>query len=97
MRLVVVSLVCLLATACANSPEQERRMVCTAFCDCLHDTPATVEACIVDDCFPDLPSASDACLSCVYENSQMCPMLFNDCIDVCFPHQPQPRDFGGMR
>ncbi|HEX5060566.1 MAG TPA: hypothetical protein VFV99_14460 [Kofleriaceae bacterium] len=90
MRLVVVSFVGLLLAACGNSPEQDSRMVSTAFCDCLHNTPALSEACIDHDFMPIVPAPSDECLQCVYENSQACLILFDKCFDLCVQLQPQP-------
>jgi hypothetical protein len=83
MRLVVVSFVGLLAAACTQSAEQKTEDVCTAFCDCSSASPAKVQECM-GTC-TQAPSFSDACLDCVYTNSQTCAVLFNDCTDTCFP------------
>lgn len=86
MRLVgcargVLVLIGLLA-GCDISEQQKARDVCTAVCNCAV-SPSQVEECIVEDCLPDLPPVSDPCLQCVYENSQMCSDLFDDCTDFC--------------
>ena len=90
MRLVGVSILVVLGLGgCDIPPEQERRDVCTAFCDCLGGLPSQVESCITDDCLPDVPpTISDSCRQCVYENSQMCSVLFNDCLGPCFGITP---------
>ena len=72
-----------LFAGCHMSPEQREHDVCTAFCDCVV-TPGMVDKCITDDCVPQLQTTvSDACLDCVYMNSQTCTTLFNDCSDMC--------------
>ena len=84
MRLVGVSMVAgLLLGGCNQSQEQRQRDVCMAVCDCVENTPSAVEACIVDDCLPVLPPVSDACLECVYLNSQSCGVLLDECEDPC--------------
>lgn len=90
MRLVVVSIVSLLA-ACEPSPEQERQDVSTAFCQCQVHTPLALEQCI-DEVTPLVSSdPSDACMDCVYTNSQMCAELADDCFGLCLDFaQPQP-------
>ena len=90
MRPVGMSfVVCLVAAACNTSPEQERRDVCTAYCECVTSgLPSEVESCIVDDCLPEVPSVSDACLTCVYTFSQTCSDLFTNCNDLCLPNSP---------
>src|SRR5262245_44340748 len=93
MRPLVVALG-LLLFGCTTTPEQKRRDVCTAFCDCVTGTPSALERCITDDCFPILPPAvSDPCLDCVYTNSQACSALFSTCESLCFPGTPR---FGGI-
>jgi hypothetical protein len=77
----VLVLACLLTGCFNNSPAQDARTVATAYCDCFV-TPSMVEACI-DDLLPDITPVSDACLQCVYENSQMCSTLFDDCTALC--------------
>jgi hypothetical protein len=64
------------------TPEQRARDVCTAYCDC-YAQPGQTEACVVNDCLPDIPPVTDACLDCVYANSQMCGELVNQCLDLC--------------
>ena len=87
MRLVFV--VGLALAACTRTPDEERRDVCNAFCDCATTGPATLEQCIVNDCFPELPTASEPCLQCVYTNSARCSELFDDCMDTCFSQAPR--------
>lgn len=82
MRITVAVAVALALAGCTNSPAQNARTVCTAYCECFVPA-ASVEACIVDDCLPDIPPVSDPCLDCVYENSQMCSALTDECTDVC--------------
>ncbi len=88
MRLLCVCVVALVA-ACDTPPEQQRRDVCTAFCDCGTSTPGTLESCITDQCLPQVPSVSDDCLTCVYTYSQTCGELVNQCSATCFS-QAQP-------
>lgn len=70
-------------TACFfdNSPVQDAEAVATAYCNCLV-SPSMVDACI-DDIIPDITPVSDECLDCVYQNSQTCSTLINDCTDLC--------------
>lgn len=89
MRLAWVTVVVGVLAACDTAPEQERRDVCTAFCDCETGTPFALESCITDDCLPAVPAVSDACLDCVYTYSQTCGELFNQCLVSCFS-QAQP-------
>jgi hypothetical protein len=88
MRLVVVSLVGLLA-ACDASVEQQRRDVSTSFCQCEVATPFALEQCITEVLPLVEAEPSEACMSCVYANSQMCSDLFDDCAQLCFDF-PQP-------
>jgi len=77
-----VGLVLLLLAGCAgDSTEQRARTVCTAYCDCFV-TAGGVDAC-VEDCIPDIPPVSDECLQCVYESSQTCATLDEQCTDLC--------------
>lgn len=92
MRLVVVSFIGLLAAACDPSPEQQARDLCNAVCDCTSASPAMVAAC-VDECVVDIPATlPDDCVQCIYQYSQTCGDLFEQCIDsdLCDPQQPQP-------
>jgi hypothetical protein len=89
----VLVLACLLAGCFETTPAQDARTVCTAYCDCLV-APSMVEQCIVDDCLPDIPPVTDPCLQCVYEKSQTCSMLFDDCSDLCI--QTSTPRLGGM-
>jgi hypothetical protein len=89
MRLVGMSFVVgLLAVGCDASPEQQRRDVCTAYCECETSTPLALEGCITDTCLPLLPSASEDCVSCVYTYSQTCGDLFDQCSSECFSNVP---------
>jgi len=64
-----------------NSPVQDAEAVATAYWICIV-SPAMVDACI-DDIVPDITPVSDECLTCVFQNSQMCSTLINDCTDLC--------------
>lgn len=89
MRFVGVSfVVCLLLGGCQTTPEEERREVCQAFCQCLVTGATQVETCIVDDCLPDILTVSDDCLDCVLQNSQSCPTLLNQCPAHCTQQAP---------
>jgi hypothetical protein len=91
MRLVVVSFVVLWAAACDPSPEQQARDVCTAVCDCTSASPSQVNAC-VDECVEEIPAAlPQACVQCVYQYSQTCSDLFEECItsDLCDAQQTE--------
>ena len=74
-------LACLLTGCFENSPVQDAEAVATAYCNCLV-SPALVDAC-VEDVLPEISPVSDACLTCVYQNSQMCSTLIDDCTDLC--------------
>ena len=88
MRLVVVSIVGLLA-ACEAQPEQQRQEVGTAFCKCETSTPFALEQCL-EEVLPFVDATpTEECMDCVYLNSQMCSTLFDDCVDLCV-QQPQP-------
>lgn len=89
MRLAWVSFVVGLLAACEVPPEQQRRDVCTAYCDCSESTPLARERCITDQCLPNVPAVSEACLDCVYTYSQTCSELARECIPLCF-QQAQP-------
>jgi hypothetical protein len=89
MQLLWVTVVVGALAACDAAPEQQRRDVCTAFCDCETGTPLALESCITDDCLPAVPAVSDVCLDCVYTYSQTCGELFNQCLASCFS-QAQP-------
>ena len=81
MRLVVVSLVGLLAAACDQSPEQRATDVCTAICDCTNDLPCEQQSCTTE-CIGEVTfTIPDACLDCVYTYSQTCADLFGLCFD----------------
>src|SRR5688500_15424083 len=98
MRLLGMSTVAVIALAlagCDVPPEQRSRDVCTAYCGCIESGNSAVAEC-VDECIPEIPVVSDDCLTCVYENSQMCGSLLDDCTDICDPQQPTPR-LGGMQ
>jgi len=89
MRLVVVSLIVLVAAGCDPSPEQAKRDVCTAVCECeTNGLPSQVESC-VEQCVPLVPDISDECLTCVYTYSQSCSDLENACDDACAQPQTQ--------
>jgi hypothetical protein len=88
----VLVLACLLAGCFENSPEQDARTVATAYCQCFF--PAMVDTC-VDDIVPDISPVSDECVSCVYQNSQMCSTLDDECTDLC--DQSATELLGGMR
>lgn len=87
MRLVVLVLA---LAGCTVPPEQRARDVCTAVCNCLEIGTSQVNQCITD-CIPDIGTVSDDCLTCVYENSQTCSALFQDCEQLCSSQQPTPR------
>jgi hypothetical protein len=92
MRLVVVSIVGLLLAACEVSPEQRARDVCTAACDCVETTPSKVELCVTM-CIAQAPAMiPDACLDCVYQYSQSCTNLFQQCFaqDMACDEPQQP-------
>ena len=87
MRLVVVSIVGLLA-ACTPSPEQQARDLCTAVCECESASPTIVSACI-EQCVPVVPTTlPDGCIDCIYQYSQSCSDLEAKCEPAC--QQPQP-------
>jgi hypothetical protein len=93
MRVVGMSFViAVLAGACDPSPAQQGRDVCTALCDCTSASPSRVNACI-EECVMDVPATlPQACVDCVYQYSQTCGDLFEQCIesDLCDSQQPQP-------
>lgn len=74
-------LACLLSGCFESSPFQDAETVATAYCNCLV-TPSMLDGC-VEDILDDLPPVSDACLDCVFQNSQTCSTLFNDCTALC--------------
>lgn len=90
MRLVVVSLIALLASACETSPEQEARDLCTVVCKCTTASPAKVAEC-VEQCVPNVPALPDGCIDCIYTYSQSCGDL-DRCEAQCDQPTPDPTE-----
>ena len=94
MRLLGMSTVAAIAlalglVACTVPPEQRARDVATAYCNCVEVGHSAVDKCI-EMLIPQIPDVSDECLTCVYENSNSCSNLLDDCTTFCSPQQPQP-------
>jgi hypothetical protein len=76
------------ATACTTpSASDQATEVATALCQCAADPSATC----VSDVATEVGTPSTECLTCVFDDSNACAAMQNDCPPLCITQQ-QPGD-----
>lgn len=67
----------------AVTPQEESQEACTTLCKCVAGAlPGDQQACM-SQCMPQLSTVSEACLTCTFDNADSCPLVIQDCVNIC--------------